>query len=119
MVATGDVHFLDPHNAINRAIIQAGLGFEDCDQQPPLYFKTTNEMLEEFAYLGEEKAREVVIDQSHARSPIRWKQLRAVPQASQGRGYLPALLAPMPRTTFKTCRGARPRNGTAIRCRTL
>lgn len=62
VVATGDVHFLDPHNAVNRAIIQAGMGFDDCDNQPPLYFKTTNEMLEEFAYLGEKKAHEVVID---------------------------------------------------------
>ena len=59
--ATGDVHFLDPHNAINRAIIQAGQGFEDCDHQPPLYFKTTDEMLEEFSYLGAKKCREVVI----------------------------------------------------------
>ena len=62
VVATGDVHFLDPHHAKNRAIIQAGMGYEDADNQAPLYFKTTNEMLEEFAYLGPEKCREVVID---------------------------------------------------------
>lgn len=62
VVATGDVHFLDPHHAVNRAIIQAGQGFSDADLQPPLYFKTTDEMLEEFAYLGEETCRAVVID---------------------------------------------------------
>ena len=62
VVATGDVHFLDPHNAINRSIIQAGMGYEDCDLQPPLYFKTTQEMLDDFAYLGPALCREVVID---------------------------------------------------------
>ena len=62
VVATGDVHFLDPHHAVNRAIIQAGMGFEDADKQAPLYFKTTDEMLEEFAYLGPETCRAVVID---------------------------------------------------------
>ena len=60
-VATGDVHFLNKNDAKYRAILQAGQGFSDADNQPPLYLKTTNEMLEDFAYLGEETAREVVI----------------------------------------------------------
>ncbi|KNZ71245.1 DNA polymerase III subunit alpha [Thermincola ferriacetica] len=62
VVATGDVHFLDPEDAVYRAVLLAGKGFEDADNQAPLYLKTTEEMLEEFSYLGLENAREVVIE---------------------------------------------------------
>ena len=62
VVATCDVHFLDPEDEVYRRIIMAGKGFTDADEQAPLYLHTTEEMMEEFSYLGTAKAHEVVIE---------------------------------------------------------
>ena len=61
VAATGDVHFLNPEDEVYRRIIKASMGFEDFDYPDPLYFRTTEEMLVEFAYLGSDKAYEVVV----------------------------------------------------------
>ena len=66
VAATGDVHFLNPEDSIYREILMTKLGFDDACYQAPLYFKATDEMLEEFRYLGEEKAKQVVIDVPNA-----------------------------------------------------
>ncbi len=78
VVATCDVHFLNPEDEVYRRIIMAGQGFPDADNQAPLYLRTTEEMLEEFAYLGSDKAEEVVItntnliaDMIDVMSPVR------------------------------------------------
>ena len=78
VAATCDVHFLNPEDEIYRRIIMAGQGFPDADNQAPLYLRTTEEMLQEFAYLGSDKAEEVVItntnliaDMIETMSPVR------------------------------------------------
>ena len=66
VAATGDVHFLNPEDKIYREILMTKLDFEDAGEQAPLYYKTTDEMLKEFAYLGEETAKKVVVDTPNA-----------------------------------------------------
>ena len=61
VAATCDVHFLNPEDEVYRRIIMAGKGFDDADNQAPLFFRTTEEMLDEFKYLGSDKAYEVVV----------------------------------------------------------
>ena len=81
VVATCDAHFLNDEDEIYRKILQAGLKFKDFDRDIHLYLRTTEEMLEEFSYLGEEKAREVVITNTNLIADMVGK-VRPIPEGS-------------------------------------
>ncbi len=81
VVATSDAHFINPEDELYRRILLAGLKFKDADKPTPIYMRTTDEMLEEFAYLGEEKAFEIVVKNSNDIADS-IEQIRPIPAGS-------------------------------------
>lgn len=106
-VATGDVHFMNPEDSVYRAILMAGHGFSDADNQAPLYFRTTDDMLKEFAYLGKDRAREVVIENPKKIADMIEPDLRAIPKGT----YTPTIEGADTSLREDTMRNARERYG--------
>ena len=84
-VATCDVHFLNPEDAIYRNVMQSAMGFDDADMQPPLYLRTTEEMLAEFDYLGD-RAYEIVVENTNKIADM-IESIRPVPD-----GFFPPVI---------------------------
>ena len=106
-VATGDVHFLEPEDAAYRAVLQAGNGFKDADNQAPLYFRTTEEMLREFTYFGEEKAYELVVTNPGKVADMIDGDIRAIPRGT----YTPTIEGADEMLRTATMENARSRYG--------
>jgi DNA polymerase-3 subunit alpha (Gram-positive type) len=82
VVATCDVHFINEQDKLFRQILLAAQGFQDADNQPPLFFRTTDEMLEEFTYLGRETAFEVVIENTNKIADMIAEDIRPIPRGT-------------------------------------
>lgn len=107
VVATGDVHFLEPGDSVYRAVLQAGNGFADADNQAPLYFRTTDDMLKQFNYLPPEKAFEIVVENPNRLADMISADVRAIPKGL----YTPSIEGADDSLREDTLRNARERYG--------